>query len=62
MYSHTASTLYFSWADMGTIGEFCALVPMTVIRDGLTEHQNVANAYLEQMPLCSFAAQVPELP
>lgn len=28
MYSHTASTLYFSWAEMGTMGAFSAMVPL----------------------------------
>ncbi len=28
MYSHTASTLYFSWAEMGTTGALSAMVPL----------------------------------
>lgn len=28
IYSHTASTLYFNWAEIGTTGAFSAIVPL----------------------------------
>lgn len=31
MYSLTASMLYLSWAEMGTMGEFSATVPMVLV-------------------------------
>ena len=60
MYSFTASILYLSWADMGTIGEDSATVPTTIliVRYGF-EVSGVGEAYPSQTPLCSSDAPEP---
>lgn len=63
IYSFTASMLYFNCAEIGTMGDASATVPVTSYQSFIIRHSAFQeHPHLLRTPLCSSDAQVPECP